>query len=203
MRSARRSPSWPAPYARLASMPQANRAEAPKARARKPPKRKQNEELIRRYFEALGRRDLRAMSGCWSDEVVEDVVPMRVFRGKQEVRDHFGRLFAAVPNLETTVSRVVADDRHAVVEWRMRGTFDGASYEGIEPTGRPVEFRGVDVFEIEDGALTSSSVYYDGMAFARGAGMLPPADSGAERAIKGAFNALTKVRRAVGDRSGA
>jgi SnoaL-like polyketide cyclase len=97
---------------------------------------------------------------------------------------------------------VVADERHAVAEWRMRGTFDGASFEGIEPTGRPVELRGVDLFEIEEGAVKASSVYYDGMAFARGAGMLPPPDSGTERAIKGAFNAITKVRRAVNERTG-
>jgi steroid delta-isomerase-like uncharacterized protein len=183
-------------------MPQAKIAEAPKTRTRRPPKRKQNEELIRRFFDGVSRRDLHAMAECWSDEVVEDVVPTRVFRGKREVRDNFGRLFAAVPDLETTVSRVVADERHAVVEWRMRGTFDGASFEGIEPTGRPVELRGVDLFEIEEGAVKASSVYYDGMAFARGAGMLPPPDSGTERAIKGAFNAITKVRRAVNERTG-
>jgi hypothetical protein len=30
--------------------------------------------------------------------------------------------------------------------------------------------------------------------------MLPPQDSGAERAMKGAFNAVTRVRKAVNER---
>jgi hypothetical protein len=37
------------------------------------------------------------------------------------------------------------------------------------------------------------------MAFARGAGLLPAQDSGAERAMRGAVNAATKLRRAVSD----
>jgi hypothetical protein len=40
------------------------------------------------------------------------------------------------------------------------------------------------------------------MTFARQIGMLPPLDSGAERAMKGAFNTVTKVRRAIDERRG-
>jgi hypothetical protein len=62
-----------------------------------------------------------------------------------------------------------------------------------------VELRGVDVIEIADGKNVTNTAYYDGMAFARGAGLLPPQDSGAERAMKGAVNAATRLRRAVSD----
>ena len=41
-----------------------------------------------------------------------------------------------------------------------------------------------------------NTAYYDGMEFAREVGLLPPQDSGAERAMKGAVNAVTKARRA-------
>jgi hypothetical protein len=40
------------------------------------------------------------------------------------------------------------------------------------------------------------------MSFARQVGMMPPLDSGAERAVKGAFNAVTKLRKAVAERTG-
>jgi len=107
-----------------------------------------------------------------------------------------------VPDLETTVTRLVAGERQAAVEWRMRGSFDGAAYQGIEPTGRPVEIRGFEIFEVEDGLIASCTVYYDGMSFARQVGMLPPQDSGAERAMKSTFNAVTKLRRAIDERRG-
>jgi hypothetical protein len=95
---------------------------------------------------------------------------------------------------------VVADDSSAAVEWRMVGTFKGMPFQGIEPTGRRIELRGSDLLEIEDGKLVRSAAYYDGMAFARQVGLLPPQDSGAERAMKGALNAVTKMRRAVNQR---
>jgi steroid delta-isomerase-like uncharacterized protein len=157
---------------------------------------------VRRFFEALGRRDLHAMSECWSEDVVEDIVALRVLRGKPDLRDNFRELFGAVPDLETTVTRIVADEGHAVVEWRMSGTFSGAPFQGLEPTGRAVELRGLDLFEIEDDLIKSNTAYYDGMEFARGVGMLPPQDSGAERAMKNAFNVVTRVRRVVNDRMG-
>ena len=40
-------------------------------------------------------------------------------------------------------------------------------------------------------------------AFARQIGMLPPDGSGADRAMKSAFNAATKLRRAVAERRSA
>jgi hypothetical protein len=84
----------------------------------------------------------------------------------------------------------------------MRGTFSGAPYQGIEPNGRDVELRGLDLLEIEKQKITSNTVYFDTGEFARQIGMLPPQDSGAERAMVGAFNAVTKLRKAVNERMG-
>ena len=74
-------------------------------------------------------------------------------------------------------------------------------FQGIDPTGRRLEIRGLDLLEIEDGEIVSNTAYYDGMAFARQVGMMPPQDSGAERAIKSTFNAVTRARRAIADRT--
>ena len=78
--------------------------------------------------------------------------------------------------MQTTVS-VVAAEQSAAVEWRMEGTFDGQPFQGIDPTGRRLEIRGLDLLEIEDGEIVSNTAYYDGMAFARQVGMMPPQDS--------------------------
>jgi hypothetical protein len=85
----------------------------------------------------------------------------------------------------------------------MEGTFEGAPYMGIEPTGGHLEIRGFDLFELEDGELVSCTGYFDGASFARQIGMLPADGSGADRAMKSAFNAVTKLRRAVAERRGA
>jgi steroid delta-isomerase-like uncharacterized protein len=172
---------------------------APKPRRTRITKRKANENHARAYFEALANRDPDAMLELWSDDGVVDLAPLGILRGRGQIGAFFRELFAAFPDLETTVTRVAAGQSEVAVEWRMSATFTGEPFQGIEATGRALDLRGIDLIEIEDGKNVSITAYYDGMAFARDVGLLPAQDSGAERAMKGAVNALTKARRALAD----
>ena len=165
-------------------------------------RRKVVEERARSYFDAMDRRDAAGMAAHWRADGVEDVVPVGVMRGREELRDFFASMFAALPDARTTVTRLVAGEQSCAVEWRLEGTFDGAPYMGLEPTGKHVDLRGLDLLEIEDGEIVSITAYFDGAGFARQIGMLPADGSGADRAMKGAFNALTKARRALAERRG-
>lgn len=195
---------------RVASMAQSKTreeaADSAVAETKPEPKRRSKrtavEAVVRSYFEALGRRDVRAMGEHWRSDGVEEILPVGILRGRGEIQDFFTATFAALPDVETTVGRVVAGDSSAAVEWRMEGTFDGEPFQGINPTGKHVQIRGFDLFEIEDGKIASNTAYYDGMAFARQVGMMPAQDSGAERALKGAFNALTRARKTIAERTG-
>jgi steroid delta-isomerase-like uncharacterized protein len=163
-------------------------------------RRKAVEEQVRSYFEAMDARDANAMAGHWREDGVEDVVPVGLMRGRDELRDFFASMFAAMPDARTTVTRLIAGEQSCAVEWRLEGTFDGAPYMGLEPTGNHVEIRGLDLLELEEGELVSNTAYFDGAGFARQIGMLPADGSGADRAMKGAFNAVTKLRRAIAER---
>jgi len=172
--------------------------------ASKPPrqritKRKANENHARSYFDALARRDAAGMADHWKEDGVVDLAPLGIFRGRDRISAFFREMFAAFPDLETEVTRLTAGQSDVAVEWRMTGTFTGAPFQGLDPNGRTVQLRGVDLIEIADGKNVTNTAYYDGMAFARGLGMLPPQDSGTERAMKGALNAATKLRRAVAE----
>ena len=50
----------------------------------------------------------------------------------------------------------------------MTGTFDGEVFQGVDSTDEPLDVRGLDLIEIQDGLIVSNTAYYDGMAFARG-----------------------------------
>lgn len=170
-----------------------------KPQRRRITRRKAVETHVRSYFDAIARRDVHAMGEHWSEGGLNDIVPIRVLRGRAETVSFFTELFAAVPDLETTVTRVVAGEREAAVEWRMTGHFTGAPFQGLDPTGKRIELRGLALFQVEDGRIAASTAYYDGMAFARQVGLMPAQDSSAENAMKNAFNAATRVRRAVAD----
>ena len=151
-------------------------------------------------FDALKARDFDALAANWAEDGVEEVVPIGIFRGPKEICDNVRETLAAAPDFDPVLERIVADDRHAVIQWRASGTFDGEPLQGIQPTGSHVELRVVEVMEVEDGLIVRNAVYYDGAGFARQIGMMPEQESGAEKAMIAAFNAVTKLRNAIASR---
>jgi steroid delta-isomerase-like uncharacterized protein len=163
-------------------------------------RRKAVEERVRSYYQAMDNRDVGAMLSHWSEEGVEDIVPIGVVRGREELRGFLSELFAAMPDASTTITRLIAGENDCAVEWRLEGTFDGAGFMGIEPTGSRVELREVSIVELKDDEIVGITAYFDGTSFARQIKMLPPDGSGVDRAMKGAFNTVTKLRKAVAER---
>src|SRR4051794_9103283 len=163
-------------------------------------RRRAVEEQVRAYYEAMDNRDVDAMLALWADDGVEDIVPIGVVRGRDELRAFLSELFAAMPDARTTVTRLIAGEQDCAVEWRLEGTFDGAGFMGIEPTGTRIELREVSLVDVKDGEIVGITAYFDGASYARQIKLLPPDGSGVDRAMKGAFNTVTKVRRAMAER---
>jgi len=153
------------------------------------------EEVARAAFEAVAAHDPDGVVANGAPGYVDDFVAIGRFEGHAAIRALFAEMFAAMPDLVMTVDRVVSDDESAVVQWHAKGTFDGQPFQGIRATGRTVEIRGVDVMEIRDGLIQHNTIYYDGAAFARQIGLLPPQGSRADRALLAAFNAKTRALR--------
>jgi predicted ester cyclase len=157
------------------------------------------EETVLSYFNAVIARDPEAMAEHWADDGIEEILPVGIFRGPDEVKAWFTELFTAVPDFDMTIDRTLAQDNNVLVQWRAGGNFTGGPLMGVEPTGRRIEMRGLDWVEVEGDKVVRNTAFADGAALARGMGMLPPQGSGAEKAMFGAFNAFTKARGAVSD----
>src|SRR3712207_6215078 len=76
-------------------------------------RRKAVEQTVRSYFEAMDRRDVDAMLEHWAEDGVEDMVPAAVIRGREELRETFTAQFAAMPDMKTTVTRMIAGEHSA------------------------------------------------------------------------------------------
>jgi steroid delta-isomerase-like uncharacterized protein len=126
---------------------------------------------------------------------------------REDVVAWFRDFFDAMPDLHMEVEDVVvageAGRERVTVRWHVTGTFSGAPYMGIEPTGRPIDLRGMDLIQFEDGRVAGNNIYYDQLGFARQIGMLPSEGSLGDRLMAGAFNLVTRGRTMVRARSGA
>jgi steroid delta-isomerase-like uncharacterized protein len=161
-------------------------------------------DLAREVFHAIfSERDLSDPSRYWTDESVDHFLALgKSVRGKDALAGFFRELFAAFPDWTLEIEQTIDDgDRRVVVQWTAGATFDGAPWQGIEPTGSKVTVRGVDVISLDsDGTVDQNTVYYDGAGFARQIGMLPREGSMPDRAVLAAFNLTTKAKERVRNR---
>lgn len=158
-----------------------------------PPTGVSNAELIRWSFEQINRHDVSALRQLWDDDTVERF-PDRTCRGASEIAAYFKETFAAVPDLELEVVSIVEQGDEVLARWRLTGTQNGP-VQGIAPTGKAITLDGVDHFVLRDGRIVSNFVVFDQMQYSRQIGILPPESSPADKAMKAAFNARTKLAR--------
>ena len=159
-------------------------------------------ELMEAAFGALTARDLDALAATWHPEIVEEFLVTGTIDEHGDLRAFFAETFAALPDMDFEVENIMEVDEHiAVGQWRIRGTFDGGPWQGIAPTGKPVDIRGIDVMEFRDGLLVHNTVYYDGLTFARQVGLLPRQGSAPDRAMMAGFNALQNLRASIQERT--
>ena len=159
-------------------------------------------DLMRQAFDALAAKDLDRLAEVWDDQTVDHFLALnKEVRGVAELRAFFAETFTALEDMRFTVEAVHdVSDTVAIGQWRLQGTFSGGRFQGIDPTGRPVDLRGIDVMAFVDGILRHNTIYYDDLAFARQIGMLPAEGSGTDRAILSIFNATTTIRKTVAER---
>lgn len=160
-----------------------------------PPTTASNAELIRWAFDRLNEHDVTPLRQFWNDETVERF-PDRTCRGTEEIARYFEDTFAAIPDFHMEVQTITEQGDDVFVHWHLTGTHSGPLL-GIEPTGRALAIDGIDHFVFRDGRVISNFVVFDQMQYARQIGMMPPDGSTADRGVKAAFNARTKLMAAL------
>jgi predicted ester cyclase len=113
--------------------------------------------------------------GTWIDRPHYRVFAQNLeMHTREEVVAWFHGFFDAVPDLHMEVEDVVVagepGHERLTVRWHITGTFSGAPYMGIEPTGRRVDLRGMDLVSVDNGRVAGNNIYYDQLTFARQVG---------------------------------
>jgi steroid delta-isomerase-like uncharacterized protein len=133
------------------------------------------EEAIGRYNEAWNGHDLDAiMSMHAPDMVFENHTAGESAQG-EEVRDHIGAIFATWPDIHFETRRLYVRDGVVTQEWTATATHSNTMRRGdlvAEPTGKKIEWHGVDVIPYEDGLIKRKDVYSDSVSILSQVGLL-------------------------------
>jgi steroid delta-isomerase-like uncharacterized protein len=133
------------------------------------------EEAIGRYNQAWNDHDLEAiMSMHAPDMVFENHTAGESAQG-EGAREHIGAIFETWPDIHFETRRLYVRDGVATQEWTATATHSKTMRRGdlvAEPTGRKVEWRGVDVIPYEDGLIKRKDVYSDSVSILRQVGLL-------------------------------
>jgi steroid delta-isomerase-like uncharacterized protein len=133
------------------------------------------QELIDRYNAAWNAHDLDTIVALHTDDsVFENHTTGDVNVGHAEIRAAIGGIFTVFPDLAFETRRQYMREDLVVQEWTARGTHLGTMRRArleVEPTGRTVEYRGIDVIPIRDGLVARKDVYSDGVTLLRQLGL--------------------------------
>lgn len=72
--------------------------------------------------------------------------------GREGFREFFHTLVAAFPDAHIESATLVADDQHVCLAYTLTGTHQG-EFQGVAPTGKRIEVRGMQIGRFEDGKI--------------------------------------------------
>ena len=133
------------------------------------------ERAIHRYNEAWNAHDLDAiMSMHAPDMTFENHTAGESAQGER-VRRHIATIFETWPDIHFATRRLYVRDGVVTQEWTATATHRSTMRRGdlvAEPTGKRIEWRGVDVIPFENGLVKRKDVYSDSVSILRQIGLL-------------------------------
>ncbi|MEA2273574.1 MAG: hypothetical protein QOI98_2282 [Solirubrobacteraceae bacterium] len=133
------------------------------------------EQAIERYNAAWNDHDLDAVVSMHAPDMVFANHTAGESAEGEDVRKHIGAIFETWPDIEFTTRRLYVRDGLVVQEWTARATHSRVMRRGdlvAEPTGRQVEWVGMDVIPFEQGLVKRKDVYSDSVSIMRQVGLL-------------------------------
>jgi steroid delta-isomerase-like uncharacterized protein len=131
--------------------------------------------VVARYNEAWNEHDLDAIVALHAPDMVFENVSAGERAEGAAVREHIAGIFAAWPDIRFASRRMHLREGLVVQEWTASATHQREIRRGersIPPTGRRIEWNGLDIMPFENGLLKQKIVYSDSLAVLRQLGAL-------------------------------
>ena len=125
-----------------------------------------------RFVDAWNAHDVGAVVSLCSNELtLDDPALPETLHGHEGMRRFAEATFRAFPDFRIEgidEPYLAPDGPRAMVRWRMTGTMNGPwEFMGLPASGRPMDIRGVDIWEFEGERLHRYELVYDGLEMAQ------------------------------------
>jgi predicted ester cyclase len=135
-----------------------------------------NRSAYRRFHDAVNTGDAEVVARAIDEVFAPDAVirtPLRLdATGAQAMKEVFGRLLRAFPDLHVAVEDVIEEGDRLVSRNVVTGTHLG-DHMGIAPTGRPVAYDEIFILRFADGRVVETWGVVDVLAQLRQLGAVP------------------------------
>lgn len=132
------------------------------------------EEVIARYNDAWNNHDLDAIMAMHAPDMVFQNHTAGESAQGEDVRGHVGAIFETWPDIEFSTRRLYVRDGLVVQEWTATATHTKQMRRGdlvAEPTGKQIEWDGMDVIPFEGELVKRKDVYSDSVSILRQLGL--------------------------------
>jgi steroid delta-isomerase-like uncharacterized protein len=132
-------------------------------------------EAIDLYNDAWNAHDLDAIMALHAPDMVFENHTAGEAASGADVRAHIGSIFESWPDIEFATRRLYVREGLVVQEWTAAATHAKTMRRGdlvAAPTGRRVEWDGLDVIPFEGGLVKRKDVYSDSVSILRQVGLL-------------------------------
>jgi steroid delta-isomerase-like uncharacterized protein len=133
------------------------------------------EQTIERYNLAWNEHDLDAIMSMHAPDMVFENHTAGESAEGEEVRSHIAAIFDSWPDIAFATRRLYVRDGLVVQEWTATATHVRPMRRGdlvAEPSGKRIEWKGLDVMPFENGLLKRKTVYSDSVSILRQIGLL-------------------------------
>jgi steroid delta-isomerase-like uncharacterized protein len=132
-------------------------------------------ETIGRYNDAWNAHDVGAIVAMHAPDMVFANHTAGESADGEEVRAHIAAIFETWPDIEFTTRRLYVREGLVVQEWTAAATQAKTMRRGdlvAAPTGRRIEWDGIDSIPFADGLVKRKDVYSDSVSILRQVGLL-------------------------------
>jgi steroid delta-isomerase-like uncharacterized protein len=133
------------------------------------------DEVIADYNDAWNAHDLDRIRALHAPDMVFENHTAGERAEGEAAMEHIAGIFAAWPDIEFASRRLYVREDLVVQEWTARATHVKPLRRGdivAEPSGRRIEWEGMDVIPFEEGLIKRKDVYSDSVSILRQVGLL-------------------------------